>query len=124
MFDPSRIAVPRYFTPILRYYSLHKAASFRYQNGLRMLIWLFFLLVYSQSVQQPVEAQKDPSFDAWEIILYGMGLAYTIEGERSLSTEGPLVLILFRRPHICKDIFKVFIMPSSYTTRLTANIVR
>ncbi|KAF8311893.1 calcium activated cation channel [Clavulina sp. PMI_390] len=60
-FDPSRIAVPRY------------------QNWLRMVIWLFFLFVYSQSVQQPVELQKDPHFDAWEVILYGMGLAYTIE---------------------------------------------
>jgi hypothetical protein len=63
--------------------SLNQTVAFRYQNGLRMLIWLFFLLVYSQSVQQPVEAQKDPSFDPWEIILYGMGLAYTIEGESS-----------------------------------------
>lgn len=46
-----------------------------------MFIWVFFLFVYSQSVQQPVEMQKDPHFDGWEIALYGMGLAYTIEGE-------------------------------------------
>lgn len=45
-----------------------------------MLIWLFFLFVYSQSVQQPVEMQKDPHFDEWEILLYLMGLAYTVEG--------------------------------------------
>lgn len=59
--DPSRIGVPRY------------------QNWIRMFIWVFFLFVYSQSVQQPVEMQKDPHFDGWEIALYGMGLAYTIE---------------------------------------------
>lgn len=54
-----------------------------------MFIWLFFLFVYSQSVQQPLETQLDPNFDAWEIILYVMGLAYTLEGKRFLLIEDP-----------------------------------
>lgn len=76
------------FHPLLLI-SLAPACSFRYQNWIRMFIWLFFLFVYSQSVQQPLETQLDPSFDAWEIILYVMGLAYTLEGKRFLLIEDP-----------------------------------
>lgn len=68
---------------------------FRYQNWLRMLIWLFFLFVYSQSVQQPIELQKDPHFDAWEIILYMMGLAYTIEGTYNPFSSSPQTSLRF-----------------------------
>ncbi|KAG8918772.1 hypothetical protein FRC00_012088, partial [Tulasnella sp. 408] len=61
--DPSRLSVPRY------------------QNWFRILLWLFFLFVYSQAVRQPTEMTLDPRhpFDEWEIILYGMALAYSFE---------------------------------------------
>ena len=60
--DPSRIGVPRY------------------QDWLRLAIWMFFLFVYSQSVQQPLENQKDPHFDAWEVLMYTMAVSYAMEG--------------------------------------------
>ncbi|KAI0268117.1 calcium activated cation channel [Gloeopeniophorella convolvens] len=59
--DPSRIAVPRY------------------QNALRVLIWLFFLVVYSQAVREPLD-RLDPQhrhLDEWEIVLYIMALSFT-----------------------------------------------
>lgn len=61
--DPSRLSVPRY------------------QNWFRIILWLFFLFVYSQAVRQPTEMTLDPRhpFDEWEIILYGMALAYSFE---------------------------------------------
>ncbi|KAI0254847.1 hypothetical protein BJV78DRAFT_881185 [Lactifluus subvellereus] len=62
-FNPLRIAVPRY------------------QNVLRIIIWLFFLVAYSQAVREPLE-RLDPShphLDLWEVVLYAMALAFTIE---------------------------------------------
>ncbi|KAI9513256.1 calcium activated cation channel [Russula earlei] len=61
--DPSRIAVPRY------------------QNALRIVIWLFFLIVYSQAVREPLD-RLDPLYhhlDGWEIVLYVMALAFIFE---------------------------------------------
>ncbi|OJA19294.1 hypothetical protein AZE42_00451 [Rhizopogon vesiculosus] len=61
--DPTRISVPRY------------------QNILRIVIWFFFLIVYSQAVRQPLE-RLDPNHgvvDVWEIILYIMALAFSLE---------------------------------------------
>ncbi|KAH9049645.1 calcium activated cation channel [Lactarius hengduanensis] len=62
--DPSRIAVPCY------------------QNILRIVVWLFFLAVYSQAVREPLD-RLDPlhrHFDFWEVVLYVMGLAFLLEG--------------------------------------------
>ncbi|RDB19925.1 Calcium channel YVC1 [Hypsizygus marmoreus] len=61
--DASRLSVPRY------------------QNSFRIIIWLFFLLAYSQAVREPLERLGDAhmSFDEWEIILYTMSLAFLIE---------------------------------------------
>ncbi|KAG0709856.1 hypothetical protein DFH29DRAFT_841605 [Suillus ampliporus] len=73
--DPSRISVPRY------------------QNFLRIVIWFFFLAVYSQAVREPLE-RLDPDHtvvDIWEIILYVMALAFSFEGEGI-----PLFYQLFR----------------------------
>ncbi|KAG1846767.1 hypothetical protein DFJ58DRAFT_798534 [Suillus subalutaceus] len=61
--DPSRISVPRY------------------QNFLRIVIWFFFLAVYSQAVREPLE-RLDPNHtvvDIWEIVLYVMALAFSLE---------------------------------------------
>ncbi|KAI0068594.1 calcium activated cation channel [Artomyces pyxidatus] len=61
--DPARVSVPRY------------------QNALRIFIWLFFLGVYSQAVREPLD-RLDPlhrHLDAWEIVLYVMTLAFTFE---------------------------------------------
>jgi hypothetical protein len=61
--DPSRLAVPRY------------------QNWFRIIVWLFFLFVYSRSVHQPIEQATDPRhrLDEWEIVLYIMSLSFAIE---------------------------------------------
>ncbi|KAF8639757.1 hypothetical protein AX17_001019 [Amanita inopinata Kibby_2008] len=62
-FDASRLAVPRY------------------QNAFRIIVWLFFLVVYSQAVREPLERldQLHSSLDGWEIVLYVMTLAFTVE---------------------------------------------
>ncbi|KAJ3997676.1 hypothetical protein F5050DRAFT_1806592 [Lentinula boryana] len=63
--NPSRLCVPRY------------------QNFFRIVVWLFFLVVYSQAVRQPVERLADPSYtntmDAWEVILYVIALSTLVE---------------------------------------------
>ncbi|KAJ3722591.1 calcium activated cation channel [Lentinula raphanica] len=63
--NPSRLCVPRY------------------QNFFRIVVWLFFLIVYSQAVRQPVERLADPSYtntmDAWEVILYVIALSTLVE---------------------------------------------
>ncbi|KAL0580084.1 Calcium channel yvc1 [Marasmius crinis-equi] len=63
--DPSRLSVPRY------------------QNIFRIVVWLLFLLVYSQAVRQPVERLQDPSYagtlDEWEVALYVIGLSIFVE---------------------------------------------
>ncbi|KIM68913.1 hypothetical protein SCLCIDRAFT_1209129 [Scleroderma citrinum Foug A] len=50
----------------------------RYQNYFRIIVWLFFLVVYSQAVREPLE-RLDPvhaSLDGWEYVLYVMALAF------------------------------------------------
>ncbi|GLB34039.1 putative calcium activated cation channel [Lyophyllum shimeji] len=66
--EPARLGVPRY------------------QNIFRIVIWLSFLVVYSQAVREPLERLGTPqrSFDIWEIILYTMALAFTIEDAHRL----------------------------------------
>ncbi|TIA90235.1 hypothetical protein E3P81_02567 [Wallemia ichthyophaga] len=61
-FDPSKIAVPKY------------------QNYLRIVIWVVFLAVFSFSVQSPTE-QLNPKkrFDEWEYVLYGMSISFLFE---------------------------------------------
>lgn len=76
----------------------------RYQNFFRILVWLFFLAVYSQAgkcsciyikgsqylmdtcackVREPLEklGPNQSTMDGWEILMYIMALAFTIEGE-------------------------------------------
>lgn len=72
---------------------------YSYQNFIRTVIWLFFLVVYSQAgtiflshtrrsskivrtVREPLN-RLDPSrslLDFWEIALYFMALTFTLEG--------------------------------------------
>jgi hypothetical protein len=61
--DPARIGVPRY------------------QSLFRIVVWIFFLVVYSQAVREPLErlSRDQNSLDAWEIVLYAMALSFTIE---------------------------------------------
>ncbi|TIA88992.1 hypothetical protein E3P99_02276 [Wallemia hederae] len=81
-FSPTRIGVPRY------------------QNYLRIFIWLTFLVVYSFSVQSPTD-QLDPEkrFDAWEYVLYGMSISFLFEeGNRmfkSLRIQGLSSVLTF-----------------------------
>ncbi|KAF7301930.1 hypothetical protein MIND_00759100 [Mycena indigotica] len=60
--DPSRMSVPRY------------------QNIIRIVVWLFFLFVYSQAVRQPLERSQGPrELDEWEVTLYTLTLAFLFE---------------------------------------------
>ncbi|KAH9482548.1 Calcium channel YVC1 [Psilocybe cubensis] len=62
-FDPSRLSVPRY------------------QNIFRITVWLFFLVVYSRAVREPLERLNDAHrvLDGWELVLYVMALSFTVE---------------------------------------------
>ncbi|PPQ64620.1 hypothetical protein CVT24_008357 [Panaeolus cyanescens] len=62
-FDPSRLGVPRY------------------QNIFRIVVWLFFLVVYSQAVREPLEKLNDShrGLDEWEVVLYFMSLSFILE---------------------------------------------
>ncbi|KAJ7284134.1 calcium activated cation channel [Mycena rebaudengoi] len=61
-FNPSRLSVPRY------------------QNIFHIVVWLLFLLVYSQAVRQPLEQfEVSPNLDKWEYILYTLALAFLFE---------------------------------------------
>ncbi|GJE84360.1 calcium activated cation channel [Phanerochaete sordida] len=61
--DPDRIGVPRY------------------QNIFRICVWVFFLFSYSQAVREPLDTiHRDHSdLDPWEIVMYVMALAFTLE---------------------------------------------
>lgn len=97
-FEPSRLSVPRYGVgyPRLVLY----LPNFSYQNIFRIVIWLFFLLTYSQAgqlvsipasnvyltfntVRQPLEKLDSlhQTLEVWEYILYIMTLAFTFEGK-------------------------------------------
>ncbi|KAI0089070.1 calcium activated cation channel [Irpex rosettiformis] len=62
-FDPARLSVPRY------------------QNMFRIIIWFFFLFVYSQAVREPLDKvnKEHRDLDPFEVILYVMGLSFAIE---------------------------------------------
>ncbi|KAJ7310759.1 hypothetical protein DFH08DRAFT_1046019 [Mycena albidolilacea] len=52
----------------------------RYQNMFHIVVWLFFFLVYSQAVRQPLErSTQQPEFDEWEVVMYTMALALLCE---------------------------------------------
>lgn len=53
----------------------------RYQNIFRIVVWLFFLVVYSQAVREPLERLDEAhrSLDSWEIVLYVMSLSFIVE---------------------------------------------
>ncbi|KAJ7167506.1 calcium activated cation channel [Mycena filopes] len=58
----------------------HLDPSRIYQNMFRIVVWLFFLFVYSQAVRQPLERSQGPrEFDEWEAILYTMALSFLLE---------------------------------------------
>ncbi|KJA29836.1 hypothetical protein HYPSUDRAFT_60682 [Hypholoma sublateritium FD-334 SS-4] len=62
-FDPSRLSVPRY------------------QNIFRIAVWLFFLVIYSRAVREPLQRLdiNHKGLDESEIILYTMSLAFIFE---------------------------------------------
>ncbi|KIL70252.1 hypothetical protein M378DRAFT_183807 [Amanita muscaria Koide BX008] len=68
---------------IWSHFNAPRLAVPRYQNVFRICVWLFFLFVYSQAVLEPVERLSRPEnkLDVWEVILYIMALAFTIEGK-------------------------------------------
>lgn len=58
----------------------HRLCVPRYQNAFNMTVWVFFLFVYSQCVQTPLDSlDPDKSFDIWEIALYGMAASFFVE---------------------------------------------
>ncbi|KAF9780251.1 calcium activated cation channel, partial [Thelephora terrestris] len=61
--DPSRLAVPKY------------------QNHFKIMVWLFFLVVYSISIREPLD-RIDPTnqrIDVPEVILYTLALSFLFE---------------------------------------------
>lgn len=66
----------------------------RYQNILRICVWAFFLFAYSQAVREPLDTiHRDHSdLDPWEIVMYVMGLAFTLEGSSPLSRKNVMTL--------------------------------
>ncbi|KAJ3556721.1 hypothetical protein NM688_g1867 [Phlebia brevispora] len=67
--DPSRLAVPRH------------------QNIFRIIVWIFFLFVYSQAVREPLD-RLDPNhedLDFWEIIMYILALSFAFEDVQKIS---------------------------------------
>jgi hypothetical protein len=55
----------------------------RYQNLIRIFVWLAFLAIYSQAVREPLD-RVNPShsqFDPFEIGLYFLALSFCIEGD-------------------------------------------
>ncbi|EMD37252.1 hypothetical protein CERSUDRAFT_105290 [Gelatoporia subvermispora B] len=59
--NPSRLLVPRY------------------QNILRTIAWLIFLLAYSLAVKEPLD-KLDPyhaKLDVWELLMYGLALSFS-----------------------------------------------
>ncbi|KXN86125.1 Calcium channel YVC1 [Leucoagaricus sp. SymC.cos] len=76
--DASRLSVPRY------------------QNIFRVTVWLFFLVVYSQAVREPLDKiDVTHSFDAWEIILYVMSLSFILEDTLKVLETQPVDYIPF-----------------------------
>jgi len=65
---PSRLTVPRS------------------QNFLRVLIWLIFLVVYSQAVRSPLDRLdiNHQFLDGWELALYIMALSFALEDVNKL----------------------------------------
>ncbi|KAI0774466.1 calcium activated cation channel [Fomes fomentarius] len=65
----------------------------RYQNMIRITVWFLFLFAYSQAVREPLD-KLDPDhgdFDKWEIVMYVLGLAFSIE---DLYKVGRLVALV------------------------------
>lgn len=92
--DPSRMAVPMYQNWMrVSVLALLYAWLTDLWPILKITIWLIFLFVYSQAVQEPLEMTLDPrhAFDAWEYILYGMALAFSFEG--MCSVPSPLMVL-------------------------------
>lgn len=56
----------------------HRLAVPRYQTAFNVFVWLFFLFVYSQAVQTPVDKQNHVSLDVWEVLLYGMAGSFLL----------------------------------------------
>ncbi|KAF9006592.1 hypothetical protein BDQ17DRAFT_1352015 [Cyathus striatus] len=69
-FDASRLQVPRY------------------QNIFRIIVWLFFLFVYSQAVREPLDKidRNRNTIDEWEVVLYVMSLSFIIEDTHKFFT--------------------------------------
>lgn len=53
----------------------------RYQNIFRVVVWLLFLLAYSQAVREPLEKLHSDSMplDEWEVVLYFLATSFCLE---------------------------------------------
>ncbi|KZS98082.1 hypothetical protein SISNIDRAFT_481943 [Sistotremastrum niveocremeum HHB9708] len=73
---------------IWRHFDIHRLAVPRYQNVFRIVIWAFYLFVYSQAVRQPLERAlpRESDMDPWEIVLYIMALSFSLEEFHKIYT--------------------------------------
>ncbi|THH28802.1 hypothetical protein EUX98_g5390 [Antrodiella citrinella] len=78
--SPSRLAVPRY------------------QNIFRIIVWLLFLLVYSQAVREPLDKINPDyfDFDKWEIALYVLSLSFCCEDVQKVIIYKLLLFVSWR----------------------------
>ncbi|KAF8213829.1 hypothetical protein K438DRAFT_1955928 [Mycena galopus ATCC 62051] len=92
--DPSAcrsLGTHHYFLPVQQA-TLADAPPRRYQNMFRIVVWLFFLVVYSQAVRQPLERSTEQrEFDGWEITMYTMALAFLFEDLNRVRVPALLV---------------------------------
>jgi hypothetical protein len=70
----------------------------RYQNIFRIIIWIFFLVVYSRAVREPLDKLDENHLyiDEWEVVLYFMALSFLIE-------DTYRVCLLCMRPDLWTD---------------------
>jgi hypothetical protein len=54
--------------------------------------WLFFLFIYSQAVQTPLDSQDEKHLSEWEWILYILTVSFLLDGESEVELPvGPVV---------------------------------
>ncbi|GHJ83748.1 hypothetical protein NliqN6_0150 [Naganishia liquefaciens] len=58
----------------------HRLAVPRYQNMFSIVVWCFFLFIYSQAVQTPLENQPAQRLDPLEVVLYVLAFSFFIDG--------------------------------------------
>jgi len=78
-----RLQVPRYANVSLLWTFVPSAATDRLAlpQLFSIATWLFFLFIYSQAVQTPLDSQDEKALSVWEWILYILAISFLIDGK-------------------------------------------